>query len=170
MTFPISVVTIRPSSSFFRRKIRAASRSSSPRRGASVFREALPPGGWPDPSGATTEGAPRLDVEGLVAHHPCGPGADAKVARGREQHAGPRFPTGAVRKDVMRTVVHRRNPHAFPPEGCEHRLVDARKLSLGDELPSGRVLVGDDHQPPARILEQAHPRDGTREELELRRG
>src|SRR5216117_4035808 len=83
------------------------------RPAANLFREALPPGGWPDPSGPTTEGAPRLDVEGLVAHHPCGPGADAKVARGREQHAGPRFPTGAVRKDVMRTVVHRRNPHAF---------------------------------------------------------
>src|SRR5437867_4677892 len=38
MTLPISVVTIRPRSSFFRRKIRAASRSSSPRRGAGVLR------------------------------------------------------------------------------------------------------------------------------------
>src|SRR5256886_15747310 len=38
MTFPISVVTMRPSSSFFRRKIRAASRRISPRRGAGVFR------------------------------------------------------------------------------------------------------------------------------------
>src|SRR5438093_2956282 len=44
------------------------------RPAANLFREALPPGGWPDPSGPTTEGAPRLDVEGLVAHHPCGPG------------------------------------------------------------------------------------------------
>src|SRR2546426_9521650 len=38
MTFPISVVTMRPSSSFFRRKIRPASRRISPRRGAGVFR------------------------------------------------------------------------------------------------------------------------------------
>src|SRR6266550_1479343 len=38
MTFPISVVTMRPSSSFFPRKIRAASRRISPRRGAGVFR------------------------------------------------------------------------------------------------------------------------------------
>src|SRR6266566_2029621 len=38
MTFPISVVTMRPSSSFLRRKIRAASRRISPRRGAGVFR------------------------------------------------------------------------------------------------------------------------------------
>src|SRR2546430_6674676 len=38
MTLPISVVTVRARSSFFRRKIRAASRSSSPRRGAGVFR------------------------------------------------------------------------------------------------------------------------------------
>src|SRR5438093_308986 len=37
MILPISVVTVRARSSFFRRKIRAASGSSSPRRGAGVF-------------------------------------------------------------------------------------------------------------------------------------
>src|SRR5437762_754010 len=136
---------------------------------ANLLLEALPPGGWADPSGPTTEGASRLDVEGLVPDHPCGRRANAEIPRRGQEHAGPRFPTGAVGQDVMRTVVHGRDTNPSPPKGGEHRLMDPGELSLGHELPSGGILVRDDHQPPARVLKQAHPGDRPGEELELRR-
>src|SRR6266540_5595217 len=275
MTFPISEVTTRPSSSFFRRKIRAASRSNSPRRGGGVFfhlsnaslaartaawtssfvalgnvarispvaglrvskrlpsdflhappmnrpyswtivlaverkarlgydlivgaarvftdialhdrpgrseevarddigrprshlrGEALAPRRRPDPRGPAAEGAARLHVERLVANHPGGPRSRPEVPRGREQHARSRLPTRAIRQHVVRAVVHLGDADARLPEPRNHRCVDASELSLREQLPAGRILVRHDRESPSAVLQEPHPIDRARQELEL---
>src|SRR6266508_775595 len=275
MTFPISEVTTRPSSSFFRRKIRAASRSNSPRRGGGVFfhlsnaslaartaawtssfvafgnvarispvaglrvskrlpsdflhappmnrpysctivlaaerkarlgydlivgatrvlldialhdrsgraeqvarddvgrprahlrGETLAPCGRSDPGGPAAEGAARLHVERLVANHPGGPRSRSEVPRGREQHARPRLAARAIRQHVVRTVVHLGDADARLLEPRDHRCVDPGELSLREQLPAGGVLVRHDHEPPPMLLQEPHPIDRARQELEL---
>src|SRR6266705_1074662 len=274
MTFPISEVTTRPSSSFFLRKIRAASRSSSPRRGGGVFfhfsnaslaartaalrsffvafgnvarispvaglrvskrlpsdflheppknrtyswtivlaverkawlgydlivgaarvlmdialhdrsgrgeqvarddvgrpwthllGEALAPRGRPDPRGPAAEGAARLHVERFVADHPGRPRSRSEVPRGREQHARPRLAARAIRQHVVRTVVHLGDADARLLEPRDHRCMDAGELSLREQLPSGRILVRHDHEPPPILLQKPHPIERARQELE----
>src|SRR6266508_1861977 len=275
MTFPISEVTTRPSSSFVRRKIRAASRSNSPRRGAGVFfhlskapfaartaawrssfvafgnvarispvaglrvskrlpsdflhappmnrpyswtivladerkarlgydlivgaarvlmdialhdrpgrgeqvarddvgrpranlrGEALAPRRRPDPGGPAAEGAARLHVERFVADHPGRPRSSSEVPRGREQHARPRLATRAIRQHVVRTVVHLGDADARLLEPRNHRRMDPGELSFREQLPAGGILVRHNHEPPTVLLEQPHPIDRARQELEL---
>src|SRR6266705_4199845 len=275
MTFPISEVTTRPSSSFCRRKIRAASRSNSPRRGGGVFfhlskaalaartaawtssfvafgnvarispvaglrvskrlpsdflhappmnrpyswtivlaverkawlgydlivgaarvlmdialhdrsgrgeqvarddvgrpwthllGEALAPRGRPDPRGPAAEGAARLHVERFVADHPGRPRSRSEVPRGREQHARPRLAARAIRQHVVRTVVHLGDADARFLELRDHRCMDPGELSLREELPSGRILIRHDRESPSAVLQEPHPIDRARQELEL---
>src|SRR5437870_2363315 len=121
----------------------------------------------PDPGDAASEGPTRLHVERLVAHHPRGPGADSEVPRGREQHPGPRLPARAIRQHVVRAMVDLGNPDVILPEGRKHAVVDPHELPLRDQLPSGGVLVRHDHQAPAVLLEEAHARNRTGQELEM---
>src|SRR6267143_700936 len=121
----------------------------------------------PDPGDAASEGPTRLHVERLVAHHPRGPGADSEVPRGREQHPGPRLPARAVGQHVVRTMVNLGNPDVILPEGRKHAVVDPHELPLRHQLPSGGVLVRDNHQAPAVFLEEAHARNRTGQELEM---
>src|SRR6267143_5592016 len=67
----------------------------------------------------------------------------------------------------MGTIVDLRNVDTFSPQGGEHGLVDPLQLSLGNQIPSRRVLVGHDHKTPTSFLEESHSGDGAREELEM---
>src|SRR5437870_1157525 len=59
------------------------------------------------------------------------------------------------------------NPDVILPEGRKHAIVDPPELPLRDQLPSGGVLVRHDHQAPALLLEEAHARNRTGQELEM---
>src|SRR6266545_4777031 len=129
--------------------------------------EALAPCGWPNPRRPASEGATRLHVEGLVADHPGGPRSRPEVPCGREQHAGSRFAARAIRQHVVRTVVDLGDTDARLLEPRDHRRVDAGELSLREQLPAGRILVRHDHEPPTAVLQNPHPIDRARQELEL---
>src|SRR5712692_3767156 len=137
------------------------------RPGSHLLRESLPPGRRSDPSGPASERATCLDIEDLVAHHPGVPRPHSEVACRGEEHPGPRLPARAVGEHVVGTEVNLRDMHPFLPKGREHPIMDARELTLRDQLPSRSVLVRTDHETPTMILQESKARNRSGKELEL---